>query len=50
MKLSKLKIKGLMLVKTKIHKDKRGFFKENYKNKLNLNLSLGEDKITLYKN
>ena len=34
MKLDKLKIKGLMLVKTKIHKDKRGFFKENYKNKL----------------
>ena len=34
MKLDKLKIKGLMLVKTKIHKDKRGFFKENYKNKI----------------
>ena len=24
--------------------------KKNYKNKLNLNLSLGKDKITLYKN
>ena len=33
MKLEKLKIKGLMLIKSKIHNDKRGFFKENFKKK-----------------
>jgi len=34
MKLENLKIKGLKLIKSKIYKDKRGFVREVYKNKL----------------
>ena len=32
MKIVKTKIKGLVLIKTKIHADRRGFFKEVEKN------------------
>ena len=34
MKLENLKIKGLKLIKSKIYKDRRGFLREVYKNKL----------------
>ena len=34
MKLKNLKIKGLKLIKSKIYRDKRGFLREIYKNKL----------------
>tara|TARA_B100001057_G_scaffold317057_1_gene317191 strand:+ start:2759 stop:3274 length:516 start_codon:yes stop_codon:yes gene_type:complete len=34
MKLENVKIKGLKLIKSKIYKDKRGFLREIYKNKL----------------
>ena len=34
MKLIKTKIKGLKIIKTKIYKDKRGFLKEVYQNRL----------------
>ena len=34
MKIVKTKIKGLVLVKTKIHADRRGFFKEVEKNNI----------------
>ena len=34
MKLENLKIKGLKLIKSKIYRDKRGFLREVYKNKL----------------
>tara|TARA_B100000989_G_C19383824_1_gene402765 strand:+ start:107 stop:622 length:516 start_codon:yes stop_codon:yes gene_type:complete len=34
MKLENLKIKGLKLIKSKIYKDKRGFLREIFKNKL----------------
>ena len=34
MKLENLKIKGLKLIKSKIYRDKRGFVREVYKNKL----------------
>ena len=34
MKIKNLKISGLKLIKTKIHHDKRGFFKEIYKDKI----------------
>ena len=34
MKLENLRIKGLKLIKSKIYKDKRGFLREIYKNKL----------------
>ena len=34
MKILKTKIKGLLLLKTSIYKDKRGFFKEVEKNKI----------------
>ena len=33
MKIVKTKIKDLLILKTKIYKDKRGFFKEVYKKK-----------------
>ena len=41
MKIVKTKIKGLLIIKTNIYKDKRGFFKEIVKEKIlkkNLNL------------
>ena len=34
MKLENVKIKGLKLIKSKIYKDKRGFLREVYKNKI----------------
>ena len=34
MKIKNLKINRLKLIKTKIHHDKRGFFKEIYKDKI----------------
>ena len=34
MKLENVKIKGLKIIKSKIYKDKRGFLREVYKNKL----------------
>ena len=34
MKLENLKIKGLKLIKSKIYRDKRGFIREIYKDKL----------------
>ena len=34
MKLENLKIKGLKLINSKIYRDKRGFLREVYKNKL----------------
>ena len=34
MKLENLRIKGLKLIKSKIYRDKRGFLREIYKNKL----------------
>ena len=34
MKIKKTKIKGLLIIKTKIYKDKRGFLKEVYQNRL----------------
>jgi len=34
MKIVKTKIKGLLIIKTKVFKDKRGFLKEVYQNRL----------------
>jgi dTDP-4-dehydrorhamnose 3,5-epimerase-like enzyme len=34
MKIKKTKIKGLLIIKTKIYKDKRGSLKEVYQNRL----------------